>query len=809
MTEDKPDNWQRLEELFEAAGEYEGDRRDAFLADACAGDSALRREVEALLAAGEQADEVLESSPVGGAGLPELLDDIPANVPEQIGKYRIKGVIASGGMGTVYEAEQEHPHRTVALKVMRWSLASPSVQRRFQYESQVLARLRHPGIAQVFEAGTHADGAHRLPYFAMEYVGGARPITEYADQQALDTRRRLELFAQVCDAVDHGHQKGVIHRDLKPGNILVDADGQPRVIDFGIARSTGSDIAVTTMQTSAGELIGTLQYMSPEQCLADPGDIDTRSDVYSLGVVLYELLCGKLPYDLTNVALHQATQVICDQPPTKLSTVDRGLRGDPETIVRKALAKDRHERYRSAAELAGDIRRYLAGEAITAHPPSAMYQLRKFARRHKALVAGVAMVFVILLASAIVSTVLYSRAESARADEGTISEFFLRDILGQADLRRGQGPDVKLRKVLDEAARRLEKNRELASRPRVKAALHAAVGNAYVSHNAYEPKAEEHVRTALEIRRRIFGPDHPKVAESLHDLAVAIWFKPKPRAQSPRSLLRQALAIRRSHLGENHSQTLMTKTLIADWLCYLGKAEAEQLYREVLKDQQEVLGPRHKGVANTLNKLGQHLHWQNRLAEAEPLLRKALAIRTELLGADSLPVGETSLALGLVLDEKGESGQAELLLKKSLAIHRAKYNPEHVIIGHATRHLGELLLKTERFKEAEPLLRESLENQIAQPIPHKWYMPIRRLLYGRRLTGLGRSEDAERELFKVLKLLETYRLKAKDQTYEEVMRPRRARIAVGHLADLYEALGKPDQAAKWRAKLSLQTQPAN
>jgi len=810
MTEERPENWQRLEELFEAAGEYEGDRRDAFLADACAGDSALRREVEALLAAGEQADDVLESSPAVGASWPELLDDAAVNVPERIGQYRIKGVIASGGMGTVYEAEQEHPRRTVALKVMRWSLASPSAQRRFHYESQVLARLRHPGIAQVFEAGTHVDGTHRVPYFAMEYVGGARPITEYADEQDLGPRERLELFARVCDAVDHGHQKGVIHRDLKPGNILVDAGGQPRVIDFGIARSTGSDIAVTTMQTSAGELVGTLQYMSPEQCRADPNDIDTRSDVYALGVVLYELLSGKLPYDLTRVALHEATRVVCDQPPTRLSAVDARLRGDVETIVRKTLAKERDGRYGSAAALADDIRRYLAGEAISAHPPSTIYQLRKFTRRHKALVAGVAAVFAILLAGAIVSTILYSRAETARADEETISRFFLSDVLGQADLRRGQGPDVKLRKVLDEAARRLEGNSELASRPRVKAALHAAVGNAYISHNAYEPKAEKHLRAALEIRRRIFGPDHLQVAESLGDLAVAIWFKPKPTGQSPQSLLRQALAIRRSRLGEKHSQTLMTKVLLADWLCGLGKGEAEQIYREVLKDRREALGPKHKSVANTLNKLGQHLHWQNRLAEAEPLLRKALAMQTELLGADSLPVGETSLALGLLLDEKGESGQAELLLRKSLEIHRAKFNPEHVIIGHVTKHLGELLLKTERFKEAEPLLREALENQIAQRTPHKWYVPIRRLLYGRCLARLGRYEDAERELLKVHELLEAYRARTKDQTYEEVMRSsRRARVIVSHLADLYEALGKPDQAAKWRAKLSPQTRPAN
>ncbi len=220
---------------------------------------------------------------------------VGAGVPKRIGQYRIKRAIASGGMGTVYEAVQEKPRRTVAVKVMRAGIASRSALRRFEYESQLLARLRHPGIAQVYDAGTHKDGEVTVPYFAMEYIVGAKPVTDYVKDKKLGTRERLKLFAEVCEAVHHGHQKGIIHRDLKPSNILVDGSGQVKIIDFGVARCTDSDMAVTTLQTDVGQLIGTLQYMSPEQCAADPHDIDTRSDVYALGVVFYEMLCDRNP----------------------------------------------------------------------------------------------------------------------------------------------------------------------------------------------------------------------------------------------------------------------------------------------------------------------------------------------------------------------------------------------------------------------------------------------------------------------------------------------------------------------------------
>ncbi len=343
-----------------------------------------------------------------------LDDDRPVNVPEKIGHYKVKRLIAAGGMGAVYEAVQEQPRRTVALKIMKQGIASRSSLRRFEYESQILARLRHPGIAQVYEAGMHDDGTGGVPYFAMEYIAGAKDLIEFARAKEMRTRERLELFILVCDAVHHGHQKGIIHRDLKPANILVDSNGQPKIIDFGVARATDSDLAIPTLQTDVGQLVGTVQYMSPEQIDADPHDIDTRSDVYALGVVLYKLLTRKLPYDVSGTVIYEATRMIREETPKRVSSFNKTLRGDVETIILHALEKDRDRRYQSALELAQDIRRFLDNRTILARPPSVVYQCRTFVKRNKVLVGGIAAVFVALVLGMVGTTSQWKRADEQK-----------------------------------------------------------------------------------------------------------------------------------------------------------------------------------------------------------------------------------------------------------------------------------------------------------------------------------------------------------------------------------------------------------
>ncbi len=404
------DLWQRAQEAFERVRTAPAAQRRRELDAACGSDAELRGEVESLLQHDTRAGPDFLASPIAlrmpvrAANRPDWAARLAGR---RIGRYQLKEVLGAGGMGCVFEAQQDSPERTVAVKLLPPGSASSAALARFRFEPEILGRLQHPGIAQVYEAGVHDDADGPLPYFAMELIPGACPLTEYARARRLPLPERIALFTQVCDAVHHGHQKSVIHRDLKPANILIGSDGRPKIIDFGVARATDADLFITTQHTHVGDLIGTLRYMSPEQCDADPDRIDTRSDIYALGVVLYELLTGAAPYETSGSGVYHAIRAIKDQPARAPSAWNPALRGDLDAILLKALQKEPALRYASAAALADDLRRVLRHEPISARPPSLIYVLTRYAKRNAwkslSFALGMFSLFVAVLVLALVA----------------------------------------------------------------------------------------------------------------------------------------------------------------------------------------------------------------------------------------------------------------------------------------------------------------------------------------------------------------------------------------------------------------------
>jgi non-specific serine/threonine protein kinase/serine/threonine-protein kinase len=557
-------------------------------------------------------------------------------------KYKLLEELGKGGMGIVYKAEQLKPvKRTVALKIIKLGMDTQQVIARFEAERQALAVLDHPNIAKVYDAGTIASGR---PYFVMEHVRGI-PMTVYCDKHKLNTRERLELFIPLCEAVQHAHQKGIIHRDLKPSNVLVtikDDESIPMIIDFGIAKATEHRLTERTLFTEQGQLIGTPEYMSPEQAEMSGLDVDTRTDIYSLGIILYELLVGVLPFDpetLRSAGFGEIQRIIRESDPPKASTrfsdlantqaliaeqrrtdpttLVKQLKGDLDCVIMKAIEKDRMRRYDTANSLAMDIQFHLQNEPILARPPSAGYRLRKFIRRHK---AGVAAAVLILLALIIgVAGLTVGLREAVKAKNEAVNQAarveaineFLNSMLSSPDPSK-EGRDVKVIDILDRAQEKVAGS--FQDKPELEASIRHTLGETYEAIGVYEKSVDE-LEGALSIQERVLGQDHPDTLNTMNSLSTI--FIRLGRYVDAESLLLKTIPIQKDVLGAEHPRTIISMQNLGVVYYYQQKyKESEAIGRETLQIRKRVLGEDHQDVIFSLENLAIALSGQKKHEEA-------------------------------------------------------------------------------------------------------------------------------------------------------------------------------------------------
>ncbi len=747
--------YQAVREVFHEALARDPDARGTYLDDACAGDPGLRAQVESLLASDSTAGTFLSDPAVTANAALSMSaaavdpEDDPL-VAQRVGGYLVTGLIATGGMGRVYRAEQEHPARAVALKLLR-GVGTPEALRRFDYEAHILARLRHPAIAQVYEAGLHSAPGGPVPFFAMELVPGALPITDYARASGRTARRWLPLFLDVCDAVHHGHQKGVVHRDLKPANILVDADGRVKVIDFGVARLTDADVALTLMPTVPGGLFGTLAYMSPEQCAGDPREVDTRSDVYALGAVLYELLTGSTPHDVARRSVPDAVRAIQELPPRRFPP-DPRLDEDLRTITLKALEKARERRYQSAADLAADLRRWLAHQPILARPPTTLYQIRMFARRNRTLVgAGAAIALVTLGALAAVSG-LYLRAEASRRDaersgalareeatRATAVLEFLVEMLSSADPVRTKGDTITVREAFDAAAPLLETR--LRDQPAVRAVLESTVGTIYRSMRLL-PQAAQHLRRAHQLAIDTHGAASIQAADAATQLGSVLW-KVTGKPEESRRLLDEAVEAMKNTPEPQHAR--LARALLARGsmdLAFMRVPESVASLNDAVEHARAAKPPDPRTLAACLEAWGSALELSNRLEEARAAEEESIEILRKTLGDDWPELASKMATLAGVCISLGDFDRAAALLDDAHARMVKVYGAEHRNTIAVFINRGDARARAGRHEEALSIYREGLETMEQAGGRPNYDASIVRIKIGGESEALGDLEGA-------------------------------------------------------------------
>ncbi len=755
----EPERWRRVQEIFAATAELPSAERDAFLSDQADGDDELRSEVETLLSADSESKKFLEQPALPGR-ISQILADGPTDKVEgRIGPYRLLRKLGEGGMSRVDLAVRDDGfQRLVALKVIRRGLKSDDLLHRFRTERQILAGLDHPNIAKLLDGGSTEDD---LPYFVMEHIDGI-PVDEYCDRDRLTVFQRLQIFLDICAALQYAHQNLVVHRDIKPSNILVTADGTAKLLDFGIAKLLKPEQFPVRVELTATMMRPmTPFYASPEQ--VQGRTITTASDVYSMGVLLYKLLTGHLPYQVETRTAKEVERAVVEVPPERPSTavsrvetvpsggdgettitpetvsrarsvqphqLRRVLTGDLDTILLAALRKEPQRRYGTVEQFAEDVRRSLDGLPVRAHKDSLGYRARKFIQRNRVPIGVGATIVALLFGFAVTMAMQASRialerdAEQRERDRSEQVVTFLQDIFRVSDpLGQGgetipgetiPGETITAREILDSGAQRV--TRELQDQPEVQATLMQAIGNVYRNLGLYD-LAEPLLREALSVRRRVLGADHPAVAQSLNNLGVVLRQRGDYDGAEP--LFNEALEMRRDHHGEaDHPDVAESINNLA--LLYQERGRypvAEKLLREAIAIQRAVGGGAGAELASLLANLGILLTEVGDWTGAEPPFREALELRRATLGEDHALVADSLNDLGVFLGIQGDYEAAEDMLSEALAMRRRSLSKDNPTLAESLNNLGRLRREKGDYAGAEELYREAIsirENQLGR-----------------------------------------------------------------------------------------------
>lgn len=787
----------RAQQLFLALVELPPQSRRTYLDSHCSDDPSLRAEVESLLEHHDPTGEFMQRAAIdevgltsGSAGSDDHGDQVVGTLAQgvRIGQYTIQRVLGAGGMGVVYAAEQDSPRRLVALKLMRAGLISRNALRRFEQEAAALARLTHPSIARVYQAGTdtRADGV-LMPFLAMELVEGV-PLGQFLRGSKPGVPELLNLFLQLCEAVSHAHQRGVIHRDLKPANVMVQAESGAvhlKVLDFGIARLVGGTDHPATAQTQAGPMPGTLGYMSPEQLGVDPHAVDVRSDVYALGVILYEMLAGRLPVDVTKLSVFEAAKAVKLKEPAPLGQINRVCRGDLETIAARALEKDPARRYQSAAELAEDVRRFLRSEPILARPAGAGYRAAKFIRRHRVLVSATGAVM-LALGAGLGFSVWQARLAAKEARTAREMSAFLREIFMAVDPERTRGEEPKVRDMLNDAAGRLASSK--IADPAALGELHSTIGAVYQRLGDGD-KAERHQREALRLFERAYGPDSLPALEQIGQIAWTMHTRGKPYEHH--AWFRDAMEKAIAKTGRDSALSIGLMTAVAN--SSPGRTpESEQLYAEAYERSRRTLGPKDPLTIRCMSNACFMLLTGGKLEEAAPLADECFALHKEVLGPDHPRTLTAGHNVAILKQLRGDSDGAASMVVDLLAEGDRILGPAHTMQISRRANAAGIFIASGRYDEgvrqADIAIAASRE---------KDGLPGQRTVQamGYRtsfLILLKRFEDAERAATEVLE--HTARLYNND--------PEQLVNAWSLFYDLAEARGDTEAHAQWRAKIA-------